>query len=197
MSHLTKDTVLVLNRGWQAVHVKTPADALSMMYSDVATGLDIRAEDHMVPLRWVDWVELPVGENDNFIKTVRGNIKIPKVIVLCRFDRVPKKRPRFSNKNIWIRDGGICQYTGKKLQPGEGNIDHVVPKLQGGETSWTNCVLAHKDVNAKKAGRTPEQAGLRLLKQPVIPKEMPVTYYIRNKYKIKEWDLFLKPFVNN
>lgn len=197
MSHLTKDTVLVLNRGWQAIHVKTPADALSMMYSDVATGLDIRGDDHMVPLRWKDWIQLPVDEHDHYIQTIRGNIKIPKVIVLCNFDKVPKKRPKLSNKNIWLRDGGVCQYTGKKLQPGEGNIDHVIPKSLGGETSWTNCVLAHREINAKKAGRTPEQAGLNLLRKPAAPKELPATYYIRNKHKIKEWEPFLKLKYNN
>jgi 5-methylcytosine-specific restriction endonuclease McrA len=197
MSYLTKDTVLVLNRGWQAIHIKTPTDALSMMYADIATGLDIRGADHMVPLKWNDWVNLPLSEGDEYIKTVRGNIKIPKVIVLCKFDRVPKKRPRFSNKNIWLRDGGMCQYTGKKLQPGEGNIDHVIPKSHGGITDWSNCVLAHKEVNAKKAGRTPEQAGLKLLRQPTTPKELPVTFYLKNKHKIKEWDIFLKNFTNN
>jgi len=57
--------------------------------------------------------------------------------------------------------------------------------------------LAHKDINAKKGGRTPEQAGLKRLREPTIPKEMPATYYIRNKHRIKEWDLFLKPFANN
>jgi len=197
MSYLQKDTVLVLNRGWQAIHIKTPTDALSMMYSDVATGLDIRGQDYMVPLKWADWVKLPINEDDHFINTVRGRIKLPKVIVLCNFDRVPKKRPRFSSKNIWLRDGGTCQYTGKKLKPGEGNIDHVVPKSHGGITDWSNCVLAHKEINAKKAGRTPEQAGLKLLRQPATPKELPVTFYLKNKHKIKEWDIFLKSFTNN
>ena len=197
MSYLQKDTVLVLNRGWQAIHIKTPTDALSMMYSDVATGLDIRGQDYMVPLKWADWVKLPINEDDHFINTVRGRIKLPKVIVLCNFDRVPKKRPRFSSKNIWLRDGGTCQYTGKKLKPGEGNIDHVVPKSHGGITDWSNCVLAHKEINAKKAGRTPEQAGLKLLRQPTTPKELPVTFYLKNKHKIKEWDIFLKSFTNN
>jgi 5-methylcytosine-specific restriction endonuclease McrA len=197
MSYLQKDTVLVLNRGWQAIHIKTPTDALSMMYSDVATGLDIRGKDYMVPLKWADWIQLPINDEDHFINTVRGKIKLPKVIVLCNFDRVPKKRPRFSSKNLWLRDNGTCQYTGKKLKPNEGNIDHVIPKSHGGLTDWSNCVLAHKDVNAKKAGRTPEQAGLRLIKQPTVPKEMPVTFYIRNKHKIKEWDLFLSHLSNN
>ncbi len=197
MSHLTKDTVLVLNRNWQAIHIKTPADALSMMYSDVATGLDIRGDDYMVPLRWCDWANLPIGGDDTFVRTVQGNVKIPKVIVLCNFDKVPRKRPRLSGKNIWARDGGICQYTGRKLKHGEGNIDHVVPKHRGGPTTWTNCVLACKKINAKKAGRTPEEAGLRLLKEPSVPKELPVTYYIHNKHKIKEWEHFLKHTSSN
>jgi 5-methylcytosine-specific restriction endonuclease McrA len=197
MSHLTKDTVLVLNRNWQAIHIKTPADALSMMYSDTATGLDIRGDDNMVPLRWSEWVLLPCSDTDSVVRTAQGIIKIPKVIVLCNYDRVPRKRPRLSSKNIWLRDGGICQYTGRKLHPNEGNIDHIVPKGQGGVTSWTNCVLASKDINAKKANKTPEQVGLKLIRQPIQPKEMPVTYYIRNKHKIKEWEPFLKHISNN
>lgn len=197
MSHLTKDIVLVLNRNWQAIHIKTPADALSMMYSDVATGLDIRGDDYMTPLKWKDWVNLPITDKDAFVKTVHGNIKIPKVIVLSNFDKVPKKRPRFSSKSIWVRDGGVCQYTGRKLKQGEGNIDHVIPKHRGGPTTWDNCVLACKKINAKKAGRTPEEAGLRLLKKPSVPKELPVTYYIRNKHRIKEWEPFLKHAPSN
>lgn len=196
MSHLNRESVLVLNRLWQAVHVKTASEALSMMYTDSATGLDIIGEDHMVPMKWRDWVNLPCSEDTPCIKTVNGSIRIPKVIVLCNFDRVPKKRPKFTLKGIWLRDGGVCQYTGKKLSNNEGNIDHVKPRSRGGPTNWTNCVLAHKDVNAKKANKTPEEAGLRLLKQPAAPKEMPITYYIKNKYNIKEWDVFLKQFNN-
>ena len=114
-----------------------------------------------------------------------------KVIILSKFDRVPKKRPRFSQKNIWIRDGYTCQYTGKRLKPGEGNIDHIVPKSRGGATDWTNCVLACKKVNAKKADATPEEIGLKLIKKPEPPKELPIFHYITNRHNIKEWDIFL------
>lgn len=194
--HLSRDTVLVLNRNWQAIHTKTPMEAISMMYCDVATGLNILADDCMVPTKWKDWVSLEINEEDDCIKTVRGNIKIPRIIVLCQYDKVPKKRPRFSTKNIWVRDNGICQYTGKKLTPNEGNIDHCIPKSRGGKTDWHNCVLAHKKVNAKKADLTPEEAGLKLLKKPEAPKELPVTFYIKNKHRIKEWDIFLKHATN-
>jgi 5-methylcytosine-specific restriction endonuclease McrA len=191
MSSLNKDIVLVLNKNWQAINISTPADALSMMYSNTATGLDIRGKDDMVPLTWKQWVDLSCSEDDHFVKTIQGNVKIPKIIILCRYDKVPKKRPKITRKGIWIRDQGICQYTGKKINPNEGNIDHVIPKSRGGATDWTNCVLAHKKVNAKKADRTPEEAGLKLIRQPYVPKELPVSFYLTNKYNIQEWELFL------
>jgi 5-methylcytosine-specific restriction endonuclease McrA len=192
MDKLDKQTVLVLNRNWQAVGVKSPADTFAMLMTDSATGLNIKGLDHMEPLRWKDWINLPVNEGDDFVQTVNKKIKIPKIIVLSKFDKVPKKRPRLSQKNIWARDNFTCQYTGKKLRPGEGNIDHIIPKSKGGLTTWANCVLACKKVNAIKADRTPSEAGLKLIKTPEPPKEMPATNYIYNRYKIKEWDVFLK-----
>jgi len=192
MSNIDKTTVLVLNRNWQAIDVKSPADALSMMYTDNATGLDVLGKDHMIPYRWKDWVNLPFDSDCDYIKTINGGIKIPKIIVLCNFDKVPIKRPKFSSTGIWNRDDGICQYTGRRLSKNEGNVDHVIPKSRGGRSNWDNCVLSHKDINAKKADRTPEEAGLKLLKKPTTPKHLPISFYIKNKHNIPEWDIFLK-----
>jgi len=191
MNSLNKDIVLVLNKHWQAINICTPADGLSMMYANTATGLDIRGKDDMVPLTWKEWVSLSCSEDDHFVKTIQGNVKIPKIIILCRYDKVPKKRPKITRRGIWIRDQGICQYTGKKVHPNDGNIDHVIPKSKGGITDWTNCVLADKKINAKKADRTPEEAGLKLIRQPYVPKELPVSFYLTNKYNIQEWEMFL------
>lgn len=191
MSHLTRTTVLVLNRNWQAIHVKSPAEALSMMYTDAATGLDILGEDNMVPYRWKDWINLPNDSESEYVKTINGDIKIPKVIVLCKFDKVPMKRPKFSLSAVWNRDEGICQYSGRKLSKNEGNVDHIIPRSRGGKTDWSNCVLTSREINAKKADKTPEEAGLKLIKPPIIPRYMPSTLYIKNKHNIKEWELFL------
>jgi hypothetical protein len=76
------------------------------------------------------------------------------------------------------------------------NIDHIIPRSRGGSTTGENCVIAHKSVNSEKANRTPEEAGLKLIHQPHIPREIPSTYYIINKYNIKEWDLFLTHLSN-
>ena len=194
MSYLKQETVLVLNRNWQAIHTKSPADAFIAMYQNTATALDIRGYDMMIPLKWDDWVNLPHDSKARYIKTLHGEIKIPTVIVLCSYDKVPMKRPKFTYSNIWLRDNGICQYTEKKLSKSEANIDHVVPKTKGGKTDWLNCVLCHKEVNSRKGPRTPEEAGLKLIRQPVIPRELPITFYIRNKHNIKEWNVFLKEF---
>jgi len=191
MDHLKKENVLVLNRNWQAIHVKNPAEAISMMYSDSATGLDVRGEDNMVPLKWKDWLNLDIGENDDSIQTVSGRIKIPKVIVLCTYDKVPRKRPKFSTRALWERDNGTCQYTGRQLVIGEANVDHVIPRSRGGRTDWTNCVITHKEVNSKKADRTPQEAGLKLIRQPLPPRDLPSTFYIRNKHNVEEWNIFL------
>ncbi|MBP7949480.1 MAG: HNH endonuclease [Verrucomicrobiales bacterium] len=188
---LTKATVLVLNRNWQAINVKTPQDAFGMLATDTATGLDISDDGTMVPVRWSDWVLLPVRDSDNAVKTVRGAIRVPTVMVLSNFAKVPKKRPKFGSRGIWERDGGVCQYTGRKLAPGEGNIDHVVPRSRGGKSTWENCVLAHKDVNSRKANRLPEEAGLKLLRKPAVPREVPVSVLIKNQHRIKDWELFL------
>jgi len=190
-SILNKSIVLVLNRNWQAIDTTTPVDVFGQMATDAATGLDIRGRDWMVPVKWDDWLELPVRADDFSIGTARGPVRIPTVVVLSRFDRVPMKRPKFSARGVWQRDGGKCQYTGRKLGPGEGNVDHVLPQSRGGETGWENCVLADRHVNQRKADRTPEEAGLVLRNEPLQPREMPATWYIRNTHEIPDWEVFL------
>ncbi|MEM9280574.1 MAG: HNH endonuclease [Verrucomicrobiota bacterium] len=190
-SVLDLKTVLVLNRNWQAINTRTPAEAFCQMATDSATALDIQGSDFMVPTKWEDWQNLPVREEDSSIGTSRGRIRVPTVIVVANFSRVPKKRPKFNSRTLWERDEGRCQYTGKNLAPGEGNMDHILPRSRGGKTTWENCVLAAREVNARKANRTPEEAGLRLLKEPKAPAELPVTMFLRNIHDIPDWDPFL------
>jgi len=188
---LNKPTVLVLNRSWQAINTKTPAEAFCMMATDVVTALDISG-DSMNPVKWKDWLNLPIRETDSVVHTSKMAIRVPTVIVLATYAKVPKKRPKLSAKTIWDRDKGVCQYTGKKLSREEGNIDHVLPRSKGGATSWDNCVLADKKVNTKKADSLPQDVGLKLLRAPVIPKEVIVTSLIKNSHGVADWDHFLK-----
>jgi 5-methylcytosine-specific restriction endonuclease McrA len=192
MEDLNKKTVLVLNKNWQAIHVKSPAEALSMMYVGSATALNVLGKDQMIPCKWEEWINLPHDDDSDYVSTINNKVKIPKIIVLCSYNKIPVKRPRFSASAIWKRDGGICQYSGKRLTKNDGNIDHVIPRSRGGKSDWKNCVLCHKNINSKKANMTPEEAGIKLIKQPDIPKNLPVTFFIKNRHNVKEWDIFLK-----
>ena len=189
-SSIIKHSVLILNKYWIPINTTTPKHSFALMFSDNAKAILIE-EDKVVPLDWNDWVNVNPSEKDRKIKTVRGYIKIPSIIVLNYYDKIPRQTIKFTQKSLWERDNFTCQYTGKKVNKTNGNIDHIIPKAQGGKTSWENCVIAHKEINAIKADRTPEQAGLKLLKKPSTPKLMPVSFYIRNKEEIEDWNLFL------
>ena len=192
-SILHKTTVLVLNRNWQAIHVKTPADAFCMMAFGAATGLDVQGDDFISPVRWDDWLKLTIRDEDNSVNTPRGAVRVPTVIVAANYSKIPMCQPRFGARGIWKRDGGICQYTGRKLSQDEGNIDHVVPRSRGGASSWENCVLSHRSVNERKADRLPHEAGLRLLRKPHTPRALPATMLIRNLHGIADWQRFVAP----
>ncbi len=188
---LNKAVVLVLNRNWQAINVRTPQEAFCMMATNVATGLEIEGENHIRPVTWEEWITLPIRDQDQAVHTVRGAIRVPTVIVAVNFAKVPKKRPKLCARSIRERDGNRCQYTGRELRPEEGSLDHVVPRSRGGKDAWENLVWAAKEVNERKADRLPHEAGLKLLSIPRAPKEMPVTALIRNSHRIADWQLFV------
>ena len=188
---LNKSIVLVLNRNWQAINIRSPQEAFCMMAANVATGLDIEGENHIRPVTWDGWITLPIRAQDNAVHTVRGQIRVPTVIVAVNFAKVPKKRPKLCAKSIRERDGNRCQYTGRLLKPDEGSLDHVLPRSRGGKDSWENLVWSSKDVNARKGNRLPHEAGLQLLSVPRAPKELPATVLIRNAHSVAEWKLFL------
>ena len=191
-SVINKATVLVLNRNWQAINIRTPAEAFCQMATGVATALEIDGEDHIRPVTWDEWIQLPIRGQDQAVQTVRGPIRMPTVIVLANFARVPKKRPKLCTKTIRERDGNRCQYTGALLKAEEGSIDHVVPRSRGGRDAWENCVWASKAINSKKGNRLPHEAGLKLLKQPKPIREVPVTALIRNALDIRDWEPFIR-----
>ena len=122
---------------------------------------------------WRDALVLVITEKayavevyETFVRSAREIFQLPSVIALKRFVNVDFLRPVCSRKNIILRDGNICQYCGEEFHSDDLTMDHVVPKARGGEKSWKNIVTACKPCNQKKGSRTPEQAGMRLLKEP-------------------------------
>jgi 5-methylcytosine-specific restriction endonuclease McrA len=116
---------------------------------------------------------------------------VPRVIVLQIYDRIPKTKVRFSRHNIYMRDGNTCQYCGRTLPRTDLNLDHVVPRSQGGRTTWENVVCCCIDCNLAKGARTPDQAGMRLLKAPLRPRWTPTFRAAGDRIRYREWLPFL------
>jgi len=185
---VTNAAVLVLNRHYQPIHVTNVRRAFSLLYLGVARVVDpeFRTFD------FASWAELSAGVHDgDVIRTVNRAIRIPRVIVLQLYDRIPKTKVRFSRHNIYMRDANTCQYCGEELPRAELNLDHVVPRAQGGRTTWENVVCCCIDCNLSKGARTPDQAGLKLLKTPVRPRWTPTFRTNGGKIRYREWLPFL------
>ena len=177
---------LVLNRNWQPVNVATVARALVLLWNKSALAVD--PADYQT-YTWEDWSRLRAGDGEAFVRAVRFRLRVPEVITLTGYDRLPTAAVTFSRRNIFKRDRFTCQYCG--VQPGseELTLDHVVPRSQGGESRWDNCVLACLPCNKRKADRTPEQARMRLRHTPVKPTWNPL--YAAHELRIESWSKFV------
>lgn len=116
-----------------------------------------------------------IEEWDEIIRTPSMEFFLPSVAQLTVPVAAFKKGVKFSRINIMTRDNFTCQYCGRRLPMRELNYDHVVPRIQGGKTVWENIVTSCYPCNDRKAGRTPEQAGMRLRRKPFRPKTLPMT----------------------
>jgi 5-methylcytosine-specific restriction endonuclease McrA len=157
--------VLVLNRSYQPVAVTRASRAFGLLCSGAARALDSEFRQ----FDFGSWSELAADAHDDVVRTPSLVLKVPRVVVLQMYDRMPKAQVRFSRQNIYLRDNFTCQYCGKVFARTQLNLDHVQPKSQGGRTSWENVVCSCVRCNLNKGGRTPQQANLRLLREPKKP----------------------------
>jgi 5-methylcytosine-specific restriction endonuclease McrA len=185
---MLNSSVLVLNRSYLPVHVTSVRRAFTMIYQGVAKVVD----EQYQTFDFESWSQLAVARDGEGIGTSGGRIKIPRVIVLVAFDRIPRRHVRFSRINIFARDSFTCQYCGVRPSRSELNLDHVVPRSQGGRTTWENVVCSCVECNRRKGGRTPEQARLRLMRRPARPRWTPLMNLMLSSVRYKEW----KPFLN-
>lgn len=186
MSQVLQRPTLVLNRNWQPVNIATVARAMIMLWNESARVVD--PVDYQL-YDWEDWSLLAPEEGQPFVQAVRQRFRVPEVVTLTEFDKLPSAAVTFSRRNVFKRDHYTCQYC--NTQPGgdELTIDHVVPRAQGGESSWTNCVLACLECNSRKADRTPQQAKMALRKEPARPTWKPI--YSSHAARIESWSKFI------
>lgn len=200
MSVLNSNT-LVLNRGWSAVQICSVRRAISLIYQGHAQVVD----EDLQTYNFNDWsevsqqmVEVDPGE---FVCSPSLKIKVPRVIVLMFYDKLPRREVRFSRKNIFERDNYTCQYCGIKpptktqalkwMEKNQLNLDHIVPRSRGGKTLWSNIVTACYKCNSKKGNSTLEELGWKLRKAPTQPKWHPTLNISLRFIPHKEWVNFL------
>jgi 5-methylcytosine-specific restriction endonuclease McrA len=185
---VTGGAVLVLNRVYEPIHVVSVKRAFCMLYQGVARAMD----RHYQLYNFESWSQLSAGVHEPTIRTVSRVLRVPRVIVLSVYDRIPVSRVRFSRYNIYARDRNTCQYCGTRKSSRELNLDHVVPRSLGGRTAWDNVVCSCVACNLRKGGRTPEAAGMKLLRRPFRPKWYQVLRLPLSKVPVDDW----RPFLN-
>lgn len=190
---LENPSVLVLNKLWIPINTRTVADAITQLFTGVAQAVDVDGSN-MFPVSWKQWMELPVREHDQAIHTPSRTFRAPTLIVLGVFAEVRSKEVKFSNRAVYERDGGVCQYSGKKLKRSEASVDHVHPRYLGGKDGFENCVLADRKINSTKGHKTLDQAGLKLRRRPFKPSKVPVCRTIVNSLGIPDWELILHKY---
>ena len=190
-------SVLVLNKMFMAVHVISVRRAFCLLCKDLAEVVS-NEDGSFASYDFSSWRELSTYRaanfrqaDDDWVRTATSEIQAPRVIRLTGYDKVPKQTVKFNRRNIFARDHNQCQYCGKKVPTSELSLDHVIPRSQGGGTSWENIVCACVDCNVRKGGRTPRQANLTLIRKPEKPKRSPVLNMKLTQRKYQSWQSFL------
>jgi len=179
--------VLVLNKSFLPVHITTVRRAFCLLYMGIAKAVN----DQYETFDYQSWSQITAERNDDTIGLVDRVIKVPRVILLIAYDRVPKRHVRFSRYNIFARDKSTCQYCGRRFSRNELNIDHVIPRSQGGTSTWENVVCSCHECNRKKGGKNPEQARMKLVAPPRKPAWTPPINISLREVMHKEWAPFL------
>jgi 5-methylcytosine-specific restriction endonuclease McrA len=195
-------SVLVLNRYYLAVHVISVRRAFVLLYGEGAEVIDVEDGQYanydfpawceISAFRALEWLPAPgQAPHEDWIRAVRFQIQVPRIIRLLKYDRVPRKSLRFNRRNILARDGHRCQYCGRSMPLAQLSIDHVLPKSRGGPTTWENVVCSCLTCNTKKGGRTPQEAHMRLIAVPAEPKVNPLLAMKLNNPKYRSWRSFV------
>lgn len=153
-NHFFSRGVLLLNAGYEPLRVVNWQRAFVLVFQDKVEVLE---------------------KYQAYVRSVRHSFPLPAVMRLRRWIKVKRRVPviRFSRSNLYLRDDYLCQYCTLEFPERMLTLDHVVPVCRGGRKTWENIVTACLRCNQKKGHKTPEEAGLRLLKEPQAPRWLP------------------------
>jgi 5-methylcytosine-specific restriction endonuclease McrA len=193
--------VLVLNRVYVAMRVISARRAFTLLFKDLAEVIHVESPagqpSQYLNYNFASWAEIAdlqrrfERDRHEWVRTVRSEIAIPRIIRLLGYDRLPRQEVKLNRRNLFARDRNQCQYCGHSFPTSELSIDHVVPRAHGGGDRWENLVCACVRCNARKGGRTPDQAHMKLQRPPKQPKRNPVIALRLGHDKYASWKAFL------
>ena len=189
-------SVLVLNRFYMAVRVVNVRRAMTLLYRGCAEVITIE-EDQYSTYDFEAWCEisqfhaLEKQPGEDYLKAPQFDLQVPRIVRLIRYDRLPKSSVRFNRKNLFARDNHACQYCGVARPMSQLSLDHVSPRSLGGKTTWENIVCCCLGCNSRKGGRTPSQAGMKLLSKPIKPSSNPAMVIPLQDPRYASWKSFL------
>lgn len=193
-----QSSVLALNRQYAPVHVLSVRRAFCLLYKGHAEVIAIE-DGGFQAFSFEAWLEnslmrLALGDlpddDPDWIQSVNFEIQVPRVVRLLRYERVPRNSVKFNRRNIFLRDEYVCQYCGRRYSAHRLSLDHVLPKSRGGPTTWDNIVCCCLDCNVRKGGRTPHEAGMKLIRAPRKPARNPILFQHLRSRKYASWKTF-------
>lgn len=188
--------VLVLNKLYMAIRVIPARRAFSLLACDLAEVIHID-DGAYLNYDFDSWTEVSQAaaqhdrEHHDWVRTVRYDIAVPRIIRLLGYDRLPAQCVKLNRRNLFARDRSHCQYCGSHFPTSELSIDHVTPKSQGGRDTWENLVCACIRCNARKGGRTPKQANMKLIAVPKQPRRNQLISMRMGHDRYSSWKQFL------
>ena len=188
--------VLVLNKHYMAVRIVGAKRAFCLLFKEMAEVVSYE-QGRYSNYNFSSWCQISQLRRDfepdahDWVSTINFYIAVPRIIRLLFYDRLPRNDVKFNRRNIYARDKNRCQYCGRRESVSELSLDHVIPRSMGGKTAWTNVVCACTDCNAKKGGRTPHQANMKIIAKPVKPRHNPLLHIHLRHPRYHSWKQFL------
>lgn len=188
--------VLVLNRLYMAIRVIPARRAFRLLIKNLAEVISVE-EGQYYNYDFASWTDLASlqqefeREKHDWVRTVRFDVAVPKIIRLLGYDRLPAQHVKLNRKNIFARDRNHCQYCGKGFPTSELSLDHVIPRSRLGGETWANLVCACTRCNARKGGRTPAEANMKLVRKPIQPRKNPLISLRLGDGRYACWQTFL------
>lgn len=192
MNAVLEHPVLVLNRFWQPIHTCSVRRSLHLLCLGHAHVVQVEGDEcystHDFP-SWVGYSNATGGEE--MIHGARVAIRVPKIIVLSVYDRLPRLEVKFTRRNVFLRDKFTCQYCAKVLPETQLNLDHVMPRDKGGRTTWENIVTSCFRCNTMKANKLPHEVNMHPQIKPFAPRWRPLFGIHENGLADESWGHFL------